>query len=99
MKPIIAVVSLLFLFGMLEIIKADDGETKARAFALGDIRDAFPSFGDWKADLTFFEENDELQKDMEGKKKLKFPKFDFPAMARPLFKRKRRQTEENKDLE
>ena len=98
MKPINVVVSLLFLFGMLEIIKADDGETKARAFALGDIRDAFPSFGDWKADLTFFEENDELQKDLAGKKKLKFPKFDFPAMARPLFKRKRRHTEGDNDL-
>ena len=99
MKPITVVGSLVFLFGMLEIIKADGGDTKARLFALGDIRDALPSFEDQKADLTFFEENNELQKDLAGKKKLKFPKFDFPAMARPLFKRKRRHTEGDKDLE
>ena len=88
MKPIVVVISLVFLFGMHVIAEADDGGIKASAFALGDIRD-----------LTFFIENGDLQKDLARTKKLKFPKFDFPAMARPLFKRKRRQTEGDKDLE
>lgn len=86
MKSIIVVTSLVVLLGMLVIVKADDEEIPWE-IALGDIRN-----------LSFFRDNGVPEKDLVGTKKLELPKFDFPAMARPLFKRKRRQTEGDADL-